>query len=89
MARLSSSDLVLLLSDIFRMVVDMKWVGKTETVGRDIYVNDRAAMLSDNVMCNNIIAHDIITLPFSMASGPKVMFLDVRRPFGSVQAAKL
>jgi hypothetical protein len=60
MARHSSSDLVLLLSDIFRMVVDMKWVGKTETVGRDIYLNGRAAMLSENVMCNAASAHSVI-----------------------------
>ena len=55
-ARHSSSDLVLLASDIFRMVVDLKWVGEKRTVGRNIYLNDRrrAVQLSDEsvgVMC--------------------------------------
>jgi hypothetical protein len=50
MARHSSSDLVLLASDIFRTVVDVTWVGKTQNVGRYIYLNDLAALLSDDVM---------------------------------------
>ena len=63
-ARHSSSDLVLLALDIFRMVtVDLKGVGAKKMVGRDIYSNDERAArlrLSDggvNVMCQDASAH--------------------------------
>jgi hypothetical protein len=60
MACHSSSDLVLLASDIFRTVVNVMWVGKAQTVGRYIYLNDLAALLSEDVMCSDASAHSLI-----------------------------